>query len=69
KDALRFLKPDGVLLFEIGAGQHKQVTILFQRARGWTAVRTVANESGEARVLWATKLSSTDVSSEKAKEA
>jgi len=58
KDALAFLKPDGVLLFEIGAGQAKQVTILLQRARQWSVPTSVSNEDGEPRVLWAIKKAS-----------
>ncbi|MFO0554773.1 MAG: HemK/PrmC family methyltransferase [Polyangiaceae bacterium] len=55
KDALHFLKPGGVLLFEIGAGQAKQVSILFNRARGYEEVRTVSDATGEVRVVYSTR--------------
>lgn len=55
KDALDFLKPGGLLAFEIGAGQAKQVTILFGRARGWEEVSQVNDSNGEARVLFSRK--------------
>jgi release factor glutamine methyltransferase len=55
REALTWLKPDGVLLFEVGVGQDRQVKILFQRARGFTEVTTVVNETGEVRVLFAKK--------------
>lgn len=55
KDALDFLKPGGVLAFEIGAGQAKQVTILFSRARGWETPTEVTDSNGEVRVLYARK--------------
>ncbi len=57
REALAWLKPDGVLLFEVGVGQDRQVSILFQRAKGFTAVTTVVNETGEVRVLFANKAS------------
>lgn len=55
KDALEFLKPGGMLAFEIGAGQAKQVTILFGRARGWETPTEVTDSNGEVRVLHARK--------------
>lgn len=55
KDALEFLKPGGILAFEIGAGQAKQVTILFGRARGWETPTEVTDSNGEVRVLHARK--------------
>lgn len=53
--ALDFVKPDGLLLFEIGAGQATQVRLLFQRARGWHEPASVAESAGEVRVLYATR--------------
>ncbi|MFO0674892.1 MAG: HemK/PrmC family methyltransferase [Polyangiaceae bacterium] len=55
KDALAFLKPRGTLLFEIGAGQAKQVTILFERARAYDAPEAFKDERGEVRVIAARK--------------
>lgn len=55
KDALHFLKPEGVLLFEVGLGQAKQVTILFNRARAYREVHTRADDSGEIRVVFSTR--------------
>ena len=51
KDALRFLRPGGVLLFEVGLGQARQVEILFERTRAYEDIRALDNESGEARVV------------------
>lgn len=53
--ALEFVKPDGLLLFEIGAGQATQVRFLFQRARGWHEPASVTESAGEIRVLYATR--------------
>lgn len=55
KDALAFLRPGGVLAFEIGAGQAKQVSILFTRARSYENVESVTDETGEVRVLHSRK--------------
>ena len=51
KDAARFLRPGGVLLFEIGLGQERQVETLLQRARAYENIRPVCNAAGEARVV------------------
>jgi release factor glutamine methyltransferase len=51
KSALGFLKPGGYLLFEIGVGQSRQVSLLFDRATGYEATRTVADATGEPRVV------------------
>jgi release factor glutamine methyltransferase len=51
KDASRYLRPGGVLLFEVGLGQDRQVTILFGRNKAYDNVRVVANELGEGRVV------------------
>lgn len=55
RDALAFLKPGGLLMFEIGAGQAKQVSLLFARAKGYDAVESVSDEAGEVRVLFTRK--------------
>jgi release factor glutamine methyltransferase len=56
KEALPLLKPGGHLLFEIGLGQERQVTLLIERTRAYQEVRTVANAAGEARVVAARKI-------------
>jgi release factor glutamine methyltransferase len=53
KDALQFLRPGGLVLVEIGLGQHRQVEMLFARARGYEAVEAVRDEAGEPRVVLA----------------
>lgn len=51
KEALPFLRPGGVLAFEFGLGQDRQVRILLERAGAYEEIRSVANERGEARVM------------------
>jgi len=51
KDALSFLRPGGILLFEIGLGQERQVKMLFERAKAYEDIRFVQNEVGEVRVI------------------
>jgi len=51
KDALPFLRPGGILLFEIGLGQERQVKMLFDRAKAYEDVRLVSNTAGEVRVV------------------
>jgi release factor glutamine methyltransferase len=51
KEALPLLRPGGLLLFEVGVGQDRQVRILFERTGAYEDVRTVQNESGEGRVV------------------
>jgi release factor glutamine methyltransferase len=55
RDALPFLKPGGSLLFEIGVGQSRQVTLLFDRSRAYETVAAIADASGEPRVVTARK--------------
>jgi len=43
KDALRYLKPGGTLLFEIGQGQEKQVTTLFERSKAYVSIVAFQN--------------------------
>jgi len=54
KDAPRFLRPGGTLLFEIGLGQHRQVEMLFTRAKVYDPAVGVANVAGDIRVVCAT---------------
>jgi release factor glutamine methyltransferase len=51
KEALPFLRPGGVLLFEIGLGQERQVRSLFERTKAYDGIRSVANAAGEVRVV------------------
>jgi release factor glutamine methyltransferase len=51
REALPYLKPGGWLLFEFGAGQHRQLQILFQRAKVYEDVALVPDAAGNARVI------------------
>jgi len=51
RDAPRFLRPGGVLMFEIGIGQSRQVELLYQRARCYDDIRLVTASDGEVRVV------------------
>lgn len=51
REGLPFLKPGGWLLFEFGAGQHRQLQILFDRARAYEDVTLVPDAAGTARVI------------------
>lgn len=51
KEALPFLKPGGMLMFEIGLGQDKQVKMLFERVKAYEDIHMLANISGEIRVV------------------
>ena len=51
RESPAFLRPGGVLLFEVGLGQERQVKALFERSRAFDAIRSVANQAGEPRVV------------------
>jgi len=51
KDALRYLRPGGILLFEVGLGQDRQVTMLLERSKAYESIRAVMSEAGENRVV------------------
>jgi release factor glutamine methyltransferase len=51
KDALRYLRPAGALLFEVGLGQERQVASLLERSRRYDDIRAVTNSAGEVRVV------------------
>lgn len=53
RDAQRFLRPGGALLFEVGLGQDRQVAGLIERGKAYSEVRTIMNEDGEGRVVTA----------------
>lgn len=52
-DALLFLKPGGLLAFEIGAGQEKIAERLLQKTGGYGTISTVRDENGVIRVITA----------------
>lgn len=49
KDALRYLRPGGHLMFEIGLGQEKQVKLLFDRTRAYEPVDFEHDAEGQPR--------------------
>ena len=51
RDSTSFLKPGGYLLFEIGVGQEKQVTLLLGRTNCYDAPLVMRDSAGEPRVL------------------
>ena len=51
KDAPRYLRPGGILLFEVGLGQDRQVMALLERSKAYESIRAVTNEAGEGRVV------------------
>jgi release factor glutamine methyltransferase len=53
KDAPRYLRPGGMLLFEVGAGQDRQVTILFGRDKSYENIRVINDANGLGRVVLA----------------
>ncbi|HYC48835.1 MAG TPA: HemK/PrmC family methyltransferase [Burkholderiales bacterium] len=57
RDAAAYLRPGGVLLLEIGAGQQSQVEALFARRRAYEKIQSVRDAAGEARVVYALRQS------------
>ncbi len=55
KDALSLLKPGGVLAFEFGLGQDRQLRIVVDRARGYDGIRFFDDSAGHPRALVAKK--------------
>ena len=51
RDAVDFLKPGGTLLFEIGLGQERQVSRLFDRTGCYQPVVAIADGAGRPRVV------------------
>ncbi|MFO0693798.1 MAG: class I SAM-dependent methyltransferase [Polyangiales bacterium] len=49
KDALRYLRPGGHLMFEIGLGQEKQIQLLFDRTRAYEPVVFECDAEGRPR--------------------
>ena len=55
REALAFLRPGAMLLFEVGAGQDRQVKMLFERARAYDDICIAHDEAGEGRVVSAVR--------------
>ncbi|MCP3407193.1 HemK/PrmC family methyltransferase [Bradyrhizobium sp. CCGB01] len=53
KDAPRYLRPGGLLLFEVGRGQDRQVATLLERNAAYENVGVVSDETGSGRVVMA----------------
>ncbi|WP_445221278.1 N5-glutamine methyltransferase family protein [Bradyrhizobium sp. Pa8] len=53
KDAPRYLRPGGLLLFEVGRGQDRQVATLLERNDAYENVRVVLDDAGAGRVVMA----------------
>jgi release factor glutamine methyltransferase len=51
KEAPRYLRRGGILLFEVGFGQDRQVMSLLERSKVYESIRAVTNEAGEGRVV------------------
>ena len=51
REAAEFLRPGGVLLFEIGEGQHGQMETLFRRGQLYDDIRLLAVASSAIRVV------------------
>ena len=55
REAARFLRPRGLLAFEFGVGQARQVELLLGRARAYDSFHLVNDHGGEPRVAIARK--------------
>lgn len=64
RDALAYLRDDGILLCEFGEGQARQVEALFKRAKGYGPVAFVVDAEGIERVAVARRLHPTATSQE-----
>ena len=51
REAQKFLRPDGVLLFELGLGQDKQVRQLFERSKSFFELQTYQNDAAQVRAI------------------
>lgn len=56
QDAPRFLRPDGLLAFEFGAGQEVLVQRLLQKSGGYEQMHSVTDHAGTPRVFVARKV-------------
>ncbi|MFN8009096.1 MAG: methyltransferase, partial [Terriglobia bacterium] len=50
-EAVRFLRPGGILLCEFGLGQERQVKALVDRAQTYEGLEFFSNEAGSPRVF------------------
>jgi len=53
RECVPFLRPGGVMLFEVGHGQEGQVKRLFTRAKSFDEAASVADAAGDPRVVYA----------------
>ncbi|MER9067987.1 class I SAM-dependent methyltransferase [Mesorhizobium sp. M0902] len=51
KEAPRYLRRGGILLFEVGLGQDRQVMSLLERSKAYESIRAVTNQADEGRVV------------------
>ncbi|MER8799241.1 class I SAM-dependent methyltransferase [Mesorhizobium sp. M0207] len=51
KEAPRYLRRGGILLFEVGLGQDRQVMSLLERSKAYESIRAVTNQACEVRVV------------------
>jgi release factor glutamine methyltransferase len=54
-EAMPFLRPGGLLAFEIGAGQERIARRFVENGTGYENVRSVADAEGEVRVIYANR--------------
>lgn len=50
KDAAPYLRPGGILMFEMGLGQQRQLSLLFDRSRMYESIEFQYDQAGEPRV-------------------
>jgi release factor glutamine methyltransferase len=55
KDALPFLRPGGMLLFETGLGQERPAKMILERVKAYEDIQLIENTLGEVRVISARK--------------
>lgn len=53
KEAPRWLKPKGVLLFEFGLGQERQLKFILERTKLYQEIRFISDSRGQPRVVMA----------------
>jgi release factor glutamine methyltransferase len=51
KHAGRYLRPGGILFFEVGHGQDRQVVTLLERGNAYDGIQALADEAGAHRVV------------------
>jgi release factor glutamine methyltransferase len=55
KEGLPFLRPGGLLSFEFGAGQERQIELLFRRAKQYDGVEFDSDADGNPRAAFTRK--------------